>query len=531
MADTPEARRIPAQAYLDVAEVMLVALDANARVVLVNRKGCRVLGRPREEILGASWFDRFIPEAHRAEVAARFAAIVAGEIEMHEYAENPIRDASGRERLIAWHNALVRDESGAVVGTLSSGEDVTERRRAEEERARLEAQLRTAQKLEAVAHLAGGLAHDFNNLVSVILGYADLVRERLRPEDPLRDDVLEIAKAGRRAAAITDQLLALGCRRSARTEVLAIDDVVRDLEGMLRRLLGDHIVVRRSTTPDLLRVKADRGGIEQAILNLAVNARDAMPNGGTLTIDARNVALDAAAAASGGEAPGTYVRLEVRDTGCGMDEATRERAFDPFFTSKEPGKGTGLGLAAVHGIVRGCGGTIALQSEPGAGTTVRIHLPATAEPAAATRTTTAATPEAGGAETILLVEDDDAVRRLAERMLRSAGYRVLAAGDGGDALLIAEQHDGPIDLLLTDVVMPRLNGPRLAERLRRIRPAARLVFMSGYAAPDGDAPGSAPDEPLPGPLVPKPIDRPTLLRAIRETLDSPSPNAEKPPGP
>ncbi|NMC71479.1 MAG: PAS domain S-box protein [Myxococcales bacterium] len=498
--------------------------SADGTLRLVNAKLCEMLGYTAEELTGRDYAGITHPEDLAAS-REHVRSLMAGERNGFQLQKRYVR----KDGSVMWADVtatLLRDAGGRPLCVVVDALDVTEQRRSEE-------QLRVAQKMEAVAHLAGGLAHDFNNFMSVILGRAGFALERLREGDPLHEDLVEIEKAGRRAATLTDQLLALGRRRAKAPEILSPDDVLRDLESMLSRLLGEHITVARTTEPGLRCVKVDRSELEQVILNLAVNARDAMPDGGTLTLDTANVTLGADAAGTLVAPPGPYVRLTVSDTGAGMDEATRERVFDPFFTTKRPGQGTGLGLATVYAIVRRSGGCLELESAPGRGTTFRLFFPATGETPAPAPIAPAPPRDVPASQgTILLVEDDAAVRRVTERMLLSAGYRVLSATGGGDALLLMEQHDGPIDLLLTDVLMPRMSGPKLAERLRRIRPSLRVLFMSGYAAPDGDdTRWAGPEVPIPGTVIPKPIDRATLLSRVREALETPSGGAGNEGGP
>jgi PAS domain S-box-containing protein len=345
----------------------------------------------------------------------------------------------------------------------------------------LEAQLRQAQKMEAVGRLAGGVAHDFNNLLTVITGRSQLLLLKLRPDHPLRRDVELIEETAHRAAALTSQLLAFSRKQVLQPRVLDVNEVVRGMETMLGRLIGEDIVLTTTLDRAAGYVRADPAQLEQMIANLVVNARDAMPLGGRLALETRGVVLDERFARSHvGVRPGPYVRLIVRDTGVGMDAVTKAHLFEPFFTTKGPGKGTGLGLATVYGIVTQSGGAIRVESEPGQGATFTIDLPrveAAAAPGAA-RSSPGAVPH--GSETVLLVEDEPGVRGLARDILRGHGYRVLEAANGEEALRIGQTHDGPIHLLLTDVVMPRMGGRELADRLTALRRETKVLYVSGY---------------------------------------------------
>ena len=383
---------------------------------------------------------------------------------------------------------VIRDEAGHAVRLVGTNQDVTERRRAEEALRKSEERLHLSQRLEAVGQLAGGVAHDFNNLLTAITSYTQLLLEDLPPNDEHRDDLLEIKKAADRATSLTRQLLAFSRRQVLDPSILDLNAVVTDLEKMLRRLIGAHIALVTDCSARLPRVRADVGQLEQVIVNLAVNARDAMPDGGTLTLRTSEAELTEANCVDHSDfdtRPGRHVVIAVSDTGIGMDRATQARMFEPFFTTKGPGKGTGLGLATVYGIVKQSGGSIAVTSEPGKGTTFHIHLPAVADPAP-NMTAGAAGPDAApnGSGTILLVEDEAPVRALARRVLEQAGYTVLEAADGLEGARVAEEFEGAIDLLLTDVVMPNLGGRSLAERLRAKRPALPVLFISGY--PEGE---------------------------------------------
>jgi two-component system cell cycle sensor histidine kinase/response regulator CckA len=383
------------------------------------------------------------------------------------------------------------------------------------ERQRLQAELRQAQKMEAVGQLAGGIAHDFNNLLSVILSYASLLREDLPPNDPSRSHVEEIRLAAARAATLTRQLLAYSRQQVLEPSVVNLNDIVTAVEGMLRRVIGEHIEMVAALSRDLGNALVDPGQVEQVIMNLAVNSRDAMPRGGKLTIETRNITLD-----QGDEqgAAGPHVMLAITDTGAGMDAATQARIFEPFFTTKEMGKGTGLGLSTVFGIVKQSGGSVRVSSEPGKGTTMRIYFPRVEGVARVAVSTGSDRGGERGTETILLVEDDQPVRIAVATLLRRFGYRVVDVGSGEEAMRVAGELQAAIHLVLTDVIMPRLSGPELAEQLRRTRPGIRVLFMSGYTD------RSIASHSLIGTdvaFLQKPATPERLARKVREVLDAP----------
>jgi two-component system, cell cycle sensor histidine kinase and response regulator CckA len=383
---------------------------------------------------------------------------------------------------------------------------------------RIEAQLRHAQKMEAIGRLAGSVAHDFNNLLSVILSSSEMLLEDLKPMDPIRADIEGIKRAGERAADLTRQLLAFSRQQLLCPRVLDLNAVVQEAERMLRRLLGEDIDLVTRYQRGISRIKADAGQIDQVVMNLAINARDAMPNGGKLTIETADVTLDEAYAAEHfGLVPGPYVMLALSDTGIGMDRETQLRIFEPFFSTKPPGKGTGLGLSTVFGIVQQSGGHIWVYSEPGNGTTFRVYLPR-AKDLTPPPPAPAAPFSLDGSETILLVEDQDEVRQVALQILRRHGYHVIEARNAGEALLTCERHPRAIQLLLTDVVLPQMNGRELAERLRTLRPELRVVFMSGYTENTVVTHGILDSGAT---YLQKPIVPEALARCVRSVLDAP----------
>jgi PAS domain S-box-containing protein len=623
-----------AQRYLETAQVILLKLDMKGRITLVNRYACSILGWTADELLGRDWIDTCLPARIRDVMRSKFHDLVGGDLSI---AENPILTRSGEERLVEWRNTLRRDDDGRVIGTFSSGSDITERhqatdalRTAEErmrfaldaasvgiwdmdyatgalrwsetieahyglppgtfggtfdafierihpddresvldaigravkqgadfsvshravwpdgtvrwlsgagriqlgehgepvrgvgisldvtERRTLEAQYQQAQKMDALGRLAGGVAHDFNNLLTVILGYCELLLVDLDPNDRRQAGILKIHKAGVSAAGLTRQLLAFSRKQIIEPTLLDLNSVVTDMRGMLGRLIREDVTVVLGLLPELAPVKADRGQVEQVVMNLAVNARDAMPEGGTLTIETANVELDEHHAKTHVPVkPGPYVMLTVTDTGTGMTPQVQARLFEPFFTTKEVGTGTGLGLATVHGIVTQSGGSVTVDSEVGRGTSFRVYFPRAdaadiviAAPPSIPRPRTAA-------QTVLVVEDEEGLREVTTKLLQAQGHTVLVAANADEALRQVEGNTS-IDVLLTDVVMPGASGPELTRRLVERRPALKVIYMSGDTA-DALArhgllnPGIS--------FLHKPFTSETLGRKICEVLD------------
>ena len=397
-----------------------------------------------------------------------------------------------------------------VVGAVLTFRDITEARQLEE-------QLRQSQKMEAIGQLAGGVAHDFNNLLTAINGYSSLALQRTNEREPIRGYLEEIKKAGDRAANLTRQLLAFGRKHMLQPVALSLNDVVADLNKMLRRLIGEDVRLTAKFDPALKKIKADAGQIEQVIVNLVVNARDAMPHGGNLTIETGNFEVDGDYASNHvGVRPGSYAMLAVSDTGVGMDDETRARIFEPCLTTTEKGKGTGLGLSTVYGIVKQSGGNIWVYSEPNQGTVFKVYLPQLRDASEPTETATVETPMPRGSETILLVEDEDVVRSLAQEVLEQAGYRVFSVSSGNEALRLFQESAERIDLLLTDVVMSEMSGKELADRLADLRPAMRVLFMSGYTDEAIVHHGIVDSNVQ---FIQKPFSPESLAKKIREVLD------------
>ncbi len=493
---------------LDQIHDAIIATDLEGRIIRWNKGAERLFGYPAAEVLGQSVALVYPP----GEAETGFARIVAALQESGKFElEKRVRTRSGEDRFVHCSLSFLYDEQGEATGMIGYNLDVTERRRLEE-------QFRQAQKMEAVGRLAGGVAHDFNNLLTVINGFADLLQGELPEGAPERNLTREILKAGERAAGLTQQLLAFSRRQILQPRVVDLNFIIRDMEVMLRRTIGEDVDLDVRLAPDLGRVKADPGQLGQVLLNLVVNAREAMPEGGSLTLATHNVEVDGAACREHPEAgPGPYVVLAVRDTGCGMTPQVRARVFEPFFTTKEVGQGSGLGLATVHGIVHQSGGFVEVESAVDAGTCFKVYLPRLA----ATESDDVLPSQAyapRGTETILLVEDEDAVRRFTALALRGSGYTVLTAEDGEEALRVATSYTGPIHLLVTDVVMPRLGGRQLAERLRASHPEARVLYVSGYT---DDAVIRHGVHEAGANFLHKPFAPSELARKVRAVLDEP----------
>ncbi len=501
-----------ARAIEQIAE-MVVVTNARGDIVYANPAFEAVTGYAHQEVLGQS--PRLLKSGVQDEAFYRALwATISGGGTWHGRMVNKKKDGTlyTAEATIS----PVRDAAGAITSYVAVERDISAR-------LVLEAQFLQAQRMESIGRLAGGVAHDFNNLVTVILSYTALALEQLRDGDPLKDDLLEVTGAGERAAALTRQLLAFGRKQVLQPVALDLNQVLGDMENMLRRIIGEDIELVWAPESALGVIRADPGQLEQVLMNLVVNARDAMPDGGRLTIETSNVEIDEAyVALHVAVRPGPYVVLSVSDTGSGMDEATRTHIFDPFFTTKDKGKGTGLGLSTVQGIVAQSGGNIWVYSEPGQGTTFKVYLPRELEASMVPASERLPTPVRTGTETILVVEDEGALRRVARRILGAAGYTVLTASGGAEAISLCAQHD--VDLLLTDMVMPSMSGTELAQKLADTRPSLRVLYTSGYS-----------DEGLvnqgvlePGVhFLPKPFTAADLVRKVREVLDCTSPLARR----
>jgi PAS domain S-box-containing protein len=492
------------------ADVGLAQVLPDGHVLLANRKLAEITGYDIAELETRAFGDLTHPEDLPGDLA-QFRRLMAGALTQYHVEKRYIQ----KDGTPIWVNvatSLVRHATGEPDYVIVVVEDINHRRS-------LEAQLRQSQKIEAVGLLAGGIAHDFNNVLSVILGLGELSREQLDPADPLRDDMQAIVDAASRGAEITRQLLAFARKDAARPIVLDVNRNLEALRRMLIRLIGDDIVLKTTLAPDLWPVNIDPTQMDQIIINLITNARDAMAASGTVRIETRNVVLDEDYRSTYPDASlGEHVLVEVSDTGIGMDTQTQEQIFAPFFTTKERGTGTGLGLPVVLGICQQAGGHVTVTSAPGAGATFRLYFPRSHEqihgvPVEKTRYAQA------GSETVLVVEDEPAILSLARRTLESHGYRVLPAANPGEALLLAETHRGDIALLLTDMTMPLMTGREVAERILRLRPKIKVLYMSGHPASVFE--GANPDTRATA-YIPKPFSPLTLAQRVRLALDNES---------
>lgn len=505
-----QALRKSEERYRDLVENardIIYTHDLDGNYTSINKAGEQLTGYSREETLKMSLTQTVAPED--LEKAGRMISRkLSGELETVYELEIIAKDG---DRLALEVNTRLIHQNGVPVGVQGIARDITERKQ-------LEAQLRQSQKLEAVGQLAGGVAHDFNNLLTVILGYNEMMLSRMDADNPLQRAVCEIKKAGESASSLTRQLLAFSRKQVLQPKVIDLNVVVSDMGKMLVRLIGEDIELVTDLKPSMARVKADPGQIEQVLMNLAVNARDAMPRGGTLIIATDNVSMDDELVRKYVSIqPGPHVMLSVRDTGLGMDTETQARIFEPFFTTKGAGKGTGLGLATVYGIVKQSGGNIWLYSEIGKGTTFKIFLPRVDEFASDLETVEDTQPIPRGSESLLLVEDEEQVRRIICEVLEQQGYSVLTAANGEEALKMAEDARTDVQLLLTDVVMPQMSGPELAEQLSVLRPQLKVLYISGYTD-DAIVRHGLLDEKLH--FLQKPFDAASLARKVREVFDS-----------
>jgi PAS domain S-box-containing protein len=509
------------RAIFEQAAIGMADSSLDARFTRVNQRFCKIMGYSREELFGLTFREITHPD-DMAQDERIVAELLSGERSSLTVEKRYLR----KDGSVVWANLMLslrRSPFGDPLHFVAVVEDITGQKRAEDERRQLERQLLQAQKMESVGRLAGGVAHDFNNHLAVINGYCAMLLDAMGPDDALREQVDEILLAGNRAAALTQQLLAFSRKQVAAPRVISLNDVVAEAGKMLSRLIGDDIEIVAHFDPGLGSVVADPSQMNQVLMNMAINARDAMPGGGRIIIETSNTDLDEGYAAQhAGVAAGPYVLLSITDTGAGMTQDVAQHIFEPFFTTKDTGAGTGLGLSTVYGIVKQAGGWIWVYSEPGKGSTFKVYLPRAGGAPEPLPAPVSAAETLRGTETVLVVEDQPEVRRLTLAVLRSCGYRLLEAANGSEALSLSEGYSGPIHLLITDVVMPGMAGRELATRLLALRPSLKTLYTSGYTA-NAIAhqgvldPGVA--------YLPKPFSPTQLAAKVREVLLEPAPEA------
>ncbi len=490
---------------LESIELAAIMLDVEGNLTFCNDYILRQTGWSRNEVIGKNWFDFFVPaEARSLEKATFKLDIAEGTLPLH--GEKLIVTRDGAQRHVEWNNSILRNFEESVIGVASIGIDITEHQK-------LEAQLRQAQKMEAIGELAGGIAHDFNNILSAIVGYAALVKMKMKTDDHLRPHIEQILASSERATGLTKSLLAFSRKQVIDLKPVNIDEMVSGFHNLLTRIIGEDIEFRVIPAREDLIVEADKGQLEQVLMNLVTNARDAMPKGGTLEVKTDKVIIDSD---QGNIKHGAYAVLSVSDTGCGIDKTLQNRIYEPFFTTKEVGKGTGLGLAVVYGIIHKHNGTIHFNSEPGQGTTFKIYLPLTPSTVKQISPTDFAMPPSG-TETILLVEDDKSVRTVTKAMLEEFGYTVSEAVDGEEAIKLFRKDKDKIQLVLCDLIMPKINGKETFEQMKKIRPDIKGLFISGYTSDIIVQKGVMEDGVN---FISKPLNPSELFKKIREVFAS-----------
>jgi two-component system, cell cycle sensor histidine kinase and response regulator CckA len=499
-----------AERYLNLAGVMFIGLDIDGNINLVNKKACNILECDRKDIIGLSWFENFISDSEQDEVYDVFRQLMNGKIEPVEYYENNILSMEGKTKSIAWHNTIIKNNNGGIIGILSSGEDITEKKQ-------LMLELQQAQKMESVGRLAGGVAHDYNNALTAIMGYTELALIDADPKGPLHEDLNEVLKASRRAKDITRQLLAFARKQTIAPKVLDLNTNIESMLKMLRRLIGEDIDLVWLPGKSLWSVKMDPSQIDQILANLCVNARDAIEGVGKITIETATKVFDPDYCTDHtGSVPGEFVMLTISDNGCGMDKEILNNIFEPFFTTKTVDKGTGLGLSTVYGIVKQNNGFINVYSESGKGTGIKIYLPRHDGKAVDIQEEKKAKIPLGHGETILVVEDDIPILKLAQKILKGLKYNVLIADTPKRAMRLAKEYTDKIHILVTDVIMPEINGRELSEQLKILYPDLKCIFMSGYTA-NAIAHHGVLDEGVH--FVQKPFSKKDMATIVRKVFD------------
>ncbi len=470
-----------AQTYLDIAGVLMVVINADRTVQLINRKGCEILGYSEPEIVGKDWFDNFLPADNRDAVGRGFEGLVAGNITLMEYYENPVLTCDGEEKLIAWHNTVILDENDKVIGTLSSGADITDRHRAEQERQELETQLQHSQRMETIGTLAGGIAHDFNNILFPILGYTDLAMEDIGQGHPTYKNLAQVVKAGHRAKELVEQIMVFSRQMDRDVGPIHLHLIVREALKFIRASLPTTIEIQQNVNIESGVVTANSTQIHHMLVNLCTNSAHSMRDtGGMIRVELQPFEVDEPMASANAElSAGSYARLSVSDTGPGMDEQTKERMFEPFFTTRAVGEGTGLGLSVVHGIVASHNGVITVDSMPDEGTTVTVYFPTV--PSEPLPVEIPEEVEVTGNEYVLFVDDEQDILNLGKHMLEKLGYRVTTASHGDEALEVLKAQPMAFDIVVTDQTMPRRTGLELTREIRKIRPDLPVIIITGYS--------------------------------------------------
>jgi PAS domain S-box-containing protein len=499
-----------AERYLQLAGVMFIGLDADGNVTVANQKACEILECDETEILGRNWFDHFIPADIRDSVRSVFSKLIAGAMKPGEYHENPVLSKSGTVKTIAWHNTFIPDENGDIIGVLGSGENITEKRR-------LEARLQHAQRMESLGNLAGGIAHDFNNILFPIIGISELLLDDLPAGGPEHANVLEILRAGKRGGELVKQILAFGRQAEQKKAPVFIQRVLKEALRLSRSTIPADVRIVQNIEGDCRAVTADPTQIHQVAVNLITNAYHALPEtGGNISVTLTEKTLENEDTSGSSLRPGRYVMLMVSDNGRGIEPEVIDRIFEPYFTTKEPGKGTGLGLAVVYGIIKEHGGDIRVYSEVDKGTTFLVYLP----PASGKTVPGDHKPEKPyrkGDERILLVDDDESVARIEQMTLERLGYRVTTLHDAVEALDLFRADPGAFDVILTDMSMPRMTGDRLAVEIKKIRPSVPIIICTGFSERVDEQ--KAAEMGVDGYLM-KPLIRAEIARAIRHILDN-----------
>jgi PAS domain S-box-containing protein len=508
-----------AQTYLDIAGVAIVALDREGRVRRINQKGASILGRSEEEIVGLDWFASVVAPEDRQAQARAHEAFMAGVVVPEEHFEYRVLAADGGRRTIVWQGSAVLREDGAITGLLMSGDDVTDLRAAEAQHRALEEQLRHAEKMQSIGYLAGGVAHDFNNQLTPIVGYGEMLRKQTREDETLNRYATHVVRAAQRASDLTRQLLAFSRKGALETRPVDIHRLLDEVLNILSRTVDRRIELNRAFDAKYPVVVADSSQLENALLNLAVNARDAMPEGGELTFATQSRKLEEGdpLLVQGGMAAGRYLEVAVRDTGVGIPLEVQGSIFEPFFTTKEVGKGTGLGLAAVYGIVKNHRGDIQVESTPGEGTTFRLLLPMCPEGTEAGDDEEQESEEIRGKGRVLVVDDEAIVRDLLGDVLTSSGYAPQTVENGPQALALLQESPQAFDLVLLDMVMPKLSGLETLREIRQLNRTVPVVVLSGYSRRSNEA---LLHELGVAAILQKPVTPASLLQTVRDVLDA-----------